>query len=617
VTGWLLSLAHQLNAVGYLLAFGAAAILVWFVGKFSGGFAAGMRCAFRFRPRRLRRLLPAVFLVTAALVFLGGALHAPNNYDALTYRVPRVLHWLGEERWHWIATSNVRMNIGGTVTEWLLAPLFALTRSDRLLFLITWVAFVLLPGLVFSTFRLAGVSPRVAWSWMWLLPSGFGFVMQASSIGNDILSATLALAAVNYALLARASGRLAPLWFCALSAALLTGTKASNLPLLLPVLLAVLPSIRLLRDRISATLAIGVVAVSVSFLPTAVLNHRHAGHWTGDAGNASGARLTNAVAGVLGNSLQLVAHSATPPVLPGARKIQEKAYEHLPPVWLKFLKREFPRFGLSLGELAQEEMSGLGLGVSTAMALAAVAGCLGLIRGGASERFRWLRSPAVWIGLGAWGATLFYMAKMGSEATARLLLPYYALLPLPFLAARVQVRLVRSTGWFLFSLLTTASMLVPVVLTPSRPLWPADTTLAWLLQRSPTSAALDRMRAVYATYARRNDLLAPLRAHLPAEVQRVGFVGGEDDTEYALWGPFGKRQVEHWLSDGKPRPPEQRAASWAVVKREALETAAGSRLEDWLRAGGGEIVARETVVSKVSAGPEDWFVVRFPRAPLP
>jgi hypothetical protein len=616
-SGWLLSLAHQLNAAGYLLAFGAAAVALWFLRKLDHEAPPGFARSFRLRPRRFRRVLPALFLVTAALVFLGGALHAPNNYDALTYRAPRVLHWLAEERWHWIATSNVRMNIGATVTEWLLAPLFAFTRSDRLLFLITWSAFLLLPGLVFSTFRRAGVAPRVAWAWMWLLPSGFGYVMQASSIGNDLVGATLALAAINFALLARASGRVAHLWLCLLASALLTGTKASNLPLLLPVLIAALPSIRPLRSRIPGTVAVVALAASVSFLPTAVLNFRHAGHWTGDVGNTSGARLTNPVAGLLGNGLQLAAHCAMPPVLPGARKIEDKVYQLLPPDLRLFLKREFPRFDLALGELAQEEMSGLGLGVSAAMVLALCAGCLGLIRGGGAARSGWLRTPAVWVGIGAWGATLFYMAKMGSEATARLLLPYYALLPLPFLAIRPQARLVRSAGWFLLSLLTTATVLVPVVLTPSRPLWPVQKTLTWMLARAPTSGALDRVRMVYATYARRNDLLAPLRAHLPAEVGRVGFVGGEDDTEYALWRPFGKRRVEHWLGEGRLRPRDQLAASWAVVKREALEAATGGKLDGWLRAGGGEIVARETIVSKVSAGPEEWFVVRFPAAVRP
>jgi hypothetical protein len=146
-------------------------------------------------------------LILAALAILGGVLHAPNNYDALAYRVPRVLNWLAEGQWHWIHTGFVRLNTRACGIEWLSAPLIAFTRTDRWIFVINAVSFLLLPGLIFSLFRRVGVNARVAWHWMWLAPSGYCFVLQAGSIANDMFSAIFALAAVDYALRARASGR--------------------------------------------------------------------------------------------------------------------------------------------------------------------------------------------------------------------------------------------------------------------------------------------------------------------------------------------------------------------------------------------------------------------------
>jgi len=64
--------------------------------------------------RRFRRPLPLVYLLTAILAAFGGALHAPNNYDALTYRFPRMLHLVGRFRLHWISTPTLRMNVSGT-----------------------------------------------------------------------------------------------------------------------------------------------------------------------------------------------------------------------------------------------------------------------------------------------------------------------------------------------------------------------------------------------------------------------------------------------------------------------------------------------------------------------
>jgi peptidoglycan/LPS O-acetylase OafA/YrhL len=144
-----------------------------------------LACVFR-RKRRFRRLLPALFLVTALLAGLGGALYAPNNIDALAYRFPRVLHWLSAEGWHWVASPTMQVNYSGTVYEWLMTPLYLFTRRDRLFFLIDWISYLFLPGLIFSVFLGCGISRRVAWAWMWLLPMGFCYVMQAGSIGNDL-----------------------------------------------------------------------------------------------------------------------------------------------------------------------------------------------------------------------------------------------------------------------------------------------------------------------------------------------------------------------------------------------------------------------------------------------
>ena len=70
-----------------------------------------------------------------------------------------------------------------------------------------------------------GVRPRVAWPWMWLLPTGYNFLLQAGSIGNDTVPTIYALAAVDFGLRAWESRRLSYLWLSILSAALLTGTN--------------------------------------------------------------------------------------------------------------------------------------------------------------------------------------------------------------------------------------------------------------------------------------------------------------------------------------------------------------------------------------------------------
>ena len=69
--------------------------------------------------------------------------------------------------------------------EWLSAPLLLFTKSDRGLFLVNFLPFLLLPGLIFSVLTRLGVRARVAWHWMWLLPTGYNFLLQGGSLGND------------------------------------------------------------------------------------------------------------------------------------------------------------------------------------------------------------------------------------------------------------------------------------------------------------------------------------------------------------------------------------------------------------------------------------------------
>lgn len=160
--GWTLSALHQLNAAGYTVALilWFATLLIWW--KKTSEKSWPLKRWQKFR-HRFARPLPLMFLILAAMVFAGGALHPPNNYDALAYRIPRVLHWLAEGRWHWIHTDFPRLNVRAVGFEWLSAPFIVLMKTDRLLFLINIVSFLLLPGFIFSVFSRLGVRRRVAW----------------------------------------------------------------------------------------------------------------------------------------------------------------------------------------------------------------------------------------------------------------------------------------------------------------------------------------------------------------------------------------------------------------------------------------------------------------------
>src|SRR5713226_3573990 len=123
--GWILSAFHQLSPIGYATAFVlSASLMLVFRNRIFPPPCRGIKII--RLARRFRRPFPLSFLVLAALALLGGLLYAPNNYDALAYRIPRVLHWLAEGRWHWVHTEFQRLNTRAPAFEWLSAPWVAI-----------------------------------------------------------------------------------------------------------------------------------------------------------------------------------------------------------------------------------------------------------------------------------------------------------------------------------------------------------------------------------------------------------------------------------------------------------------------------------------------------------
>src|SRR5580698_2527552 len=203
LAGWILSALGELNRPGYLAAFALFLGFIVLPWRRFGFSWEKLLLAVRKGFRRLRRPMPLGFFVLAILVFVGGAIYTTDNYTGLTYSAGRVLQWLSHGRWFWIHTTDYRMNDRACGMEWLSAPILLFTQSTRGLFLLNFLPFLLMPGLIFSVFNQLGVRGRVAWYWMWLLPSGYTFLLQAGGNANDTFPTVYALAAIYFALRAR------------------------------------------------------------------------------------------------------------------------------------------------------------------------------------------------------------------------------------------------------------------------------------------------------------------------------------------------------------------------------------------------------------------------------
>jgi hypothetical protein len=563
--GWVLSGCHQLNAAGYTVTFMAGLAAVWMLRK---RICEGnsRHWSLRKQRRRFRRTFPLAFLILAVLATLGGAIHPPSNYDALAYRVPRVLHWLAEGQWHWIYTGFQRVNTRACGIEWLSAPLIVFTRTDRLLFLINAVSYLLLPGLVFSLFRRVGVRPRVAWHWMWLLPTGYCYLLQAGSISNDMFSTVYALAAVYFALRAQKSARASDVCLSLLSAALLTGAKATNLPLLLPLAVAFVPTWRIWLAHPLALGAIIPVALGATFLPTAALNTIHSGDWTGAVAEHAMFGVAPAWLCLLANGIMMTLANLAPPVFPFASAWNRVADALTPASLAELWNRQFTGgSGVThLPELQVEEVAGLGFGITILLGLSLLALAI--------ERRRRAKPQAGASGnlvlrlvcLAPWVSLLYLMAKLDFVSGPRYLAAYYPLLAMGLLRSPVQAELIRRNWWRSWALLSCGLAGLLLVISPARPLWPA----AWFFQHYGPRLQSSRLASVamdaYSTKGKRAEVFAPVIALLPADAKIIGF-SAADFPETSLWKPFGSRRVLHMKASDSPEKMRQRGIKYALV----------------------------------------------------
>ncbi|MDD5139820.1 MAG: hypothetical protein PHY43_06110, partial [Verrucomicrobiales bacterium] len=557
--GWTLSAFGQLNRTGYGIAFAAFVIFLlagrnWFLTarienrglKIGGHFPFSIfHLRFRALARRFRRPLPLCFAALAVLIFLGGALYPPSNYTGLNYRVARVLQWLAHDHWFWVHTENYRMNDRACGFEWLTAPLLLFTKSDRALFLVNFIPFLLLPGLVFSIFTRLGVRARVAWQWMWLLPTGYNFLLQAGSIANDTFPTAYALAAVDFAARAWRSRRTADVWHSILAAALLTGAKPSNLPLLLPWAILIFAVLPLLRKKIVATAFMILLAALVSFLPMAILNIHYCGDWSGAKLEPAFMIMKNPWVGLWGHSFQILLVNFIPPIFPLAGWWNLHAPLFMPHFMVTAADNYFDGGFFAIGELPTEDWAGLGFGVSLLLAVAVLGKC-GMRRGECGFRTEIPAALCRCVLLAAWVSLAVYCMKSGMTTTARLIAPYYPLLLPLLLIGPAQSEIIRRWWWRGLVGVVLIFAFIIVIVVPDRPLWPAKTILSKAHARYPDQRLINRALKVYTVYSERSDSLAGVRALLPPDIKVVGFLGGEDDCDISLWRPFGERRVEHF-----------------------------------------------------------------------
>ena len=612
LAGWFLSLSHQFSTQGYGLWIGASAlILAWYWHQFRPSARTQIFSLARLRTR-LRRFLPAAFLTLALLALIGGLIYEPNNHDGLSYRIPRVLHWLTHGSWFWTGNSDTRMDTRSVGFEFLSVPFLALLHTDRLIFLWNWTGFLFLPALIFQLSRRLGASGKAAWNWMWLIPSAYGIVLQAGSIGNDSICGVFFLAS-----LALATGRqpvpFRDLAFSAVAMALCAGIKSTNVLWALPWLCVILPQTKTLLRRPWLTTSLFLVCLALSSFPIWFSNQLHCGDWTGEKAEAKTAgekpiTTSNPAIGIAGNLILLSIQNSAPPVWPFVRQTTDFIRTSLPTPLLIALSKSFEGGFQDLGlrELPGEEGAGLGLGLTILFFLALFAAI--------GSRPWAITPPSPALGL-AWLATLIsiliYSSKMAIGCPARIILPALMFLIVGFSALPNHSQLVRSRLWRWASFFAMGSSLLVLILTPSRPLFPEGLMVKLAQKLSLPPSLNERIFNVYEAYGRRARAFSPLLTAVPPGTHILGYTGGVA-LEAALWKPYGDRSIIFVPPSGLLENPQCPHPELLIASAYTIKKSTGLEPFEWINKTGASIVAQKEIIFLVRIGPELFYLLKLP-----
>ena len=596
--GWILSVLHQLNRAGYGVAFaltGVAAIYWWRKNKSPA--TNTLSAAWRKFRRRFRRPAPGLFLMLALMSLVSGVLYAPYDSDTNAYRFPRVLHWLGQEQWHWIHTADMRMNVAGCGYEWLITPVLLFTRTDRFLFLVNWGSYLMLPGLIFCVFKFLGVRLRVAWWWAWLLASGWCYVMQSASVVNDGLGIVYALAAVALAMKARETGQTADFWLSLLAAALLTGVKQTSMPLAGLWLLAAWPERRIAWGAPKTFCVLAALAILVSGMPTIYFNLGHTGSWSGISAIQAEypdwqIQLRSPFWGIVGNAFCLPVQNLLPPFFPW-----RSAWNHAMDVFLTTPLgshfNSFEHFGAVRPGIS-ESSAGIGLAVVL----------MTLISLGAVQTFKLKPKPPVkrpffQVGLRVcpWILLILFMAIDGAAQNARHLAVYYIFFFPLLLANAGHEKLVRQKWWQSIALLGISLSAGLLVVNTSRPLFPALTVTQYLAAEHPHSQIFSTLRDAYLAPSSLQNAEQKLKEIMPANDRLVGYAAiGNAQLEPALWQPLGARRVARVLKTDSPERLIQQGIHFVVI--ENYPSLDCRNLDEWMARYNASLTAELTFQDK-------------------
>jgi 4-amino-4-deoxy-L-arabinose transferase-like glycosyltransferase len=284
-TGVLLGTIGGLHRSGFVVAHVLAfvAFLIIRRGALTGDIKAGLelltRCRAQFRGPSFETVSLALLIAVVVLFFALALGSQPVVFDALTYRLSRIGHWLQTGRITIIATDDARLNYMPVVPDLIMTWLISGTSTGfQPAAIAQTIGGVLLLGATVALARLSGLGRSASLGAAWLVLGLPNVVPQFTSAYTDLFTA--GVLAAGFCLWLSALQRHEGSWLAGIAAGLALGSKGTTAYIAPGLMIAV--GWIAWRHRPPArswwpTLAGAVLATAVVAGPTAWRNFRNFG----------------------------------------------------------------------------------------------------------------------------------------------------------------------------------------------------------------------------------------------------------------------------------------------------------------------------------------------------
>ena len=169
-------------------------------------------------------VLGSLFFILLAHLRIAWV-YEPNNYDSLTYHLPRVMYYLGHNNLAQYQTADIRQVYFPFNYNLLQLACFTYSPPWQAINFLNVAAWVVTGLGVFRVSRLSGNSFNASLGSMWLALTATGVIAQATATTLDLPTVGALLAGFAFALRWRQGRRTPDAWMAGLAAGLTAGAK--------------------------------------------------------------------------------------------------------------------------------------------------------------------------------------------------------------------------------------------------------------------------------------------------------------------------------------------------------------------------------------------------------